>query len=381
MFLFNAQTLKPFDVILVRFPGNAMSENIRKKCISEYSHTIVYLGDDSFIEGNVPVVGLFSTIRYHFKDLDNVKVLRLKDTHLKNFDLSKAEEFLRGLAYCDYNLRQLSGILNRSIPGEVIDLFHREKRWTTGIVCTSLVTLPYYIGGIDISTNDEPYYAHFGYIENSHFFEEVTKEVFAEVDTTIPNNYDYLSMCETGSLLEKQSEIVHQLNTVVKGIFKDLQDDLSKYESFGLSREHLLFSNWEDVIGIIHLLFESEKGKEIDQKIYETIVSSGFDKLWFEEVHNHPQVFFPLHYLRMAVANGDPIEPLRHYEFSAKTFEKSHQRSKLNEDRVFENFTVCPSKTNHVLLDLYHCWTDLLHSTILQYKGICKEYANLLKTL
>ncbi len=374
MFLFNSEKLQPFDVILVRFPGDPLSEDIRKKCHSQFSHAIIYIGDNSFIEGNVPVVGLFSTHRYHFKDLENVRVIRLKEEHRSNFDLLKAEEFLRSLSYCDYNLRQLAGIYNRSLSTDVIDLFHAEKRWVSGIVCTSMVTLPYYIGGIDISTNNEPYYAHFGYIENSHFFEEVTNEVFIEEEREILNNYDYLSMCETGSLLEKQSEAVRELNTLVKKVFAELETNIAEYEIFGLTRASLWFNNWEDVFRVLPFLFETEKGKEIDQRVYDTIISTGYNNLWFEEVHSHHQTFFPLHHLQIAVAHRGLVQSLQHYQFHIKALEKSYERASKNEDTVFQNFTVCPCKSNHVLLDMYNCYADILRSTITQYQEICKNY-------
>ncbi|RKE80764.1 hypothetical protein [Chryseobacterium sp. AG363] len=374
MFLFNRETLQPFDVILVRFPGNAMSKNIREKCRSNYSHAIIYIGDDSFIEGNVPVVALFSTHRYHFKDLENVKVIRLKEEYRSNFDIVKAENFLRGLSYCDYNLRQLAAISDRTIPADVIDLFHSEKRWVSGIVCTSMVTLPYYIGGIDISTNDEPYYAHFGYIENCAFFEDVTDEVFMEIEKDIPNNFDYLSMCETGSLLEKQSTAVAELNKLVKGIFADLGKNLEEYEKYGVTRASLLFNNWEDVFRILPSLYELEKGRQIDELVYNTIINTGYNTLWFEEVHLHHQTFFPLHHLRTAVANDEVVQSLLHYQFHVKTFEKTLERAANNEDILFQNFTVCPCKSNHVLMNMYYCYADILRSTMDQYKAISEEY-------
>ncbi|HJP63222.1 MAG TPA: hypothetical protein VJ844_07245, partial [Mucilaginibacter sp.] len=97
MFIFNRETLKPFDILLFRFPGNRMSDAIRRICKSDYSHAVVYIGDDSFIEGIEPVVTLFSTYRYFFNELDNLKVLRLKPEFIAGFDLTKAEHAIRRL--------------------------------------------------------------------------------------------------------------------------------------------------------------------------------------------------------------------------------------------------------------------------------------------
>lgn len=378
MFVFDNTKLKPFDVLLVRFIGDETSEKIREKCNSDFSHTVVYIGDDSFIEGTYPVVSLFSSQRYYFNNLDDVKVLRLTEDQYRKFDVAKAEDFIRSIAYCDYNTRLLVSILNRDLPNEVIDRFHNDKVWTGGVVCTSLVTLPFYIGGVDISSNNEPYFAHFGYIENSPFFTDVTKDVFRKVKNQLPDNtYDYLAGAQTGSLLETQSNMVKELNNMVASIMLDIKNNIDQYAEYNVHNGDLLFTTWEDVLPLIGKLFLSEKGKEIDKKIFDKIVSLGYNRLWYEEVHSHQRLFFPFYYLMTDRNKGIAVEARKHYEFSTKILVKSRERMQKNEEIVFDNFNLCPSRSNHVLLDMYHCWGDLLDSTIRQYEAICERYEEL----
>jgi hypothetical protein len=148
MYIFNRDTLKPFDIILFRFPGDRLSEAIRRICKSEYSHAVVYIGDDSFIEGIVPVVSLFSTYRYFFNDLNNLKVLRLKPEHFTGFSAIKAELAIRSLAYCNYSNSLLSAMKKQDLNQNHIIRFQDEGKWTGGVVCSTMVSLPYYAGGM-----------------------------------------------------------------------------------------------------------------------------------------------------------------------------------------------------------------------------------------
>ncbi|WP_225976282.1 ArsB/NhaD family transporter [Mucilaginibacter ginsenosidivorax] len=68
MYIFNRDTLKPFDVILFRFPGNKTSEIIRRICKSGYSHAVtpemvksaVLIGLDT--GPNLSITGSLATI-------------------------------------------------------------------------------------------------------------------------------------------------------------------------------------------------------------------------------------------------------------------------------------------------------------------------------
>ncbi len=120
MNILDIDKLEQLDVVLVRFPEDESSLQIRQACDSSYSHAIVYLGNGSFIEGVDPIVGLFSYHRYYFENLDNVQVLRLKKEYKSKLNFKKAEDFLRSLAYCNYSRRLLFYINNRSISNDLI---------------------------------------------------------------------------------------------------------------------------------------------------------------------------------------------------------------------------------------------------------------------
>lgn len=379
MFIFDRDKLKPFDVILFRFPGNRASELIRRACKSEYSHAVVYIGDDSFIEGVEPVVTLFSTYRYFFNDLDNLKVLRLKDTYTAGFNAANAEKSIRGLAYCNYANSLLSSMRRKDLNPDHINRFKDEGLWKGGVVCSTMVSIPYYSGGIDISRNDEPYYVDFSKIEGSDFFEDVTSNAFIyREEQPTDAMYDYFSMVPTNTILEKQAEVAGRLNTFVENLFNDLKANVADNPDLDIVTGDLIFTNWEDVYPYLYRWFETDKGQEIDDKLYAEIVASGYTTLWFEEVHSKRELHFPLYYILPKVgAPKRKIESKKHYEVSAGAFEHTLERMNEAELAVFNNYTLCPSKTLHLLLDMYRSWTDHLRSTINQYKGIVKEYDNL----
>lgn len=368
MFVLDKKKLEPFDILLVRFPDDETSLKIRETCNSDYSHAIIYLGNGSFIEGVEPIVSLFSYHRYYFPDLENVKVLRLNEETKSKLNSTETENALRRLSYCNYSKRLLYYINKRTIREEVIKVFFANKTWQGGIVCTSLITLPYYAGGIDISKKNEPFYAHFGDIERYENFDDVTADVFEQIDEAELNNetFDYLTTYKTGSLLEKQSEIVKELNDYVQAKFTDIINHPDKYTDIQIIHENLGFSTWEDIFPNIMRWFLTDTGKTIDNELSNLILIKGYHMLWFEEIHKHKEQFFPFYYHPFTKWNKEDLEFLRN------TLQGTYDRMQASEDATFHNFTLCPCKTFHILLDMYRSFSDLLRSSINQYDALIK---------
>ena len=368
MYILDEKKLEPFDILLVRFPDDENSLKIRETCKSDYSHAIIYLGNGSFIEGIEPIVSLFSYHRYYFPDLDNVKVLRLNEDAKTKFDPAETENALRRLSYCNYSKRLLYYINQKTIREEVIKIFFANKVWQGGIVCTSLITLPYYAGGIDISKKNEPFYAHFGDIEKYEGFVDVTADTFKQISEAELNSetFDYFTTFKTGSLLEKQSEIVKDLNKYVQDKFTDILNHSEKYTDIQIIKENLGFSTWEDIFPNIMRWFLTETGKTIDNDLSNLILTKGYHMLWFEEIHKHKEQFFPFYYHPFTKWKKEDLEFLRN------TLQGKYDRMQISEDATFQNFTLCPCKTFHILLDMYRSFSDLLRSSITQYDALIK---------
>ncbi|WP_091163178.1 hypothetical protein [Mucilaginibacter gossypii] len=311
--------------------------------------------------------------------MDNLKVLRLKPEFIAGFDSTKAEHAIRRLAYCNYSNSLLSSMRKQDLNYEHISRFKDDGQWTGGVVCSTMVSLPYYAGGIDISNNEEPYYVDFGKIESSEYFEDVTADVFVQVEKEPGENmFDYFSMLPTNTILEKQAEIVGRLNNFVEQLFKEVKAEKDLFPELKITDKDFVFSNWEDIYPYINQWFETEKGQEIDNRIYQEVYSSGYTNLWFDEVHSKRSLYFPFYFI-LPREDGPKrkIESKKHYELSCESFEHALERMSEAEDALFNNFTICPSKTLHLLLDMYRSWTDLLRSTIREYQSIIKEYDQL----
>jgi len=67
MYIFDPSKLRQFDIVLVRFSEDRLSKTIRRICKSEFSHAIIYLGNNAFVEASQPIVTLFSAQRYFFQ--------------------------------------------------------------------------------------------------------------------------------------------------------------------------------------------------------------------------------------------------------------------------------------------------------------------------
>jgi hypothetical protein len=378
MFILNPQKLRPFDVLLVRFPNDSDSAGIREACNSEFSHAAVYIGNHSFIEGVAPVVLLFSAQRYYFPTLDDVRVVRLKSAYQASFDAQAAENVIRSLAYCNYSKPLLGRMHRQGIVEEVKQRFLNEHKWTGGVVCSTLVALPYYAGGIDISQKGEPFYVHFGDIEQNGFFEDVTTLVFDQV-VQPSGASDYFACAETGSIQEAQSKAVGQLNKLVTDILQELRRDRKLYDTvMRIENEDLNFTTWEDIIPLIMRWFATEKGRQIDEQVYEQLVASGFTTLWFEEVHSHRRLFFPLRYFVESLTLGPQhFVPVAHYQATRDALAIELARNEAAEAASFANFSQVPAKALHALLDMYRSYSDLLRSSVTQYDGIVKEISQL----
>lgn len=368
MYLLDRNNLEAFDILLVRFPDDDTSLKIRQTCNSEFSHAIIYLGNGSFIEGIEPIVSLFSYHRYCFPNLDDVKVLRLKNEYKTKLDAVKTENTIRELAYCNYSKRLLYYMSKRNISPKVVANFFANNVWQDGIVCTSLITLPYYAGGIDISKKNEPFYANFGDIEKFDGFVDVTSSVFKVADAAEVNKetFDYFATYETGTLLEKEARIAKEFNNYVQNKYADILKNQHKYSDIAIVEKNLQFSNWEDIFPNIMRWYLSGTGKDIDNELSNLILSNGYHLLWFEEVHRHPEQFFPVYYHAFTNFNKKDMMFLRN------SLQATYERLQVNEDNVFQNFTLCPCKTFHVLLDMYRSYSDLLRSSVTQYDAMIK---------
>lgn len=368
MYILDVDKLEQFDILLVRFSDDN-SREIREACNSNYSHAVVYLGNSSFIEGVAPTVSLFSDHRYYFPDLENVKILRLNSEAKAKFDGNIAEETLRRMAYCNYSKRLLYYINKRTISNEIIKNFFKNRVWQGGVVCTSLVTLPYYAGGIDISMKNEPYYAHFGDIEQFKAFQDVTENVFMEVqqDELRKDSFDYFTTYETGSLLEKQTEAVGKLNAYVQAKYRDILKNSDKYSDIEIIQENLGFSTWEDIYPNIMRWYLTETGRKIDEELSNLLVSTGYHLLWLEEIHKHKEQYFPIYYHPFTNFSKKDLLFLKH------TLEGTYNRMRESQEAVDHNFTLCPCKTFHILLYMYKSFADTLETSMLQYDTLIEH--------
>jgi hypothetical protein len=372
MLTFDIERLEPMDIILVRFSDDPQSMDIRKACNSEFSHAIIYLGNGSFVEGFAPMVTLFSFNRYFFSKPEDIRVLRLKNK--EHFDQPKAEKTLRSLSFCNYSDRLLVNLKRRNLDSSIIKRFESTGKWTGGVVCTSLISLPYFSGGIDFSSTGEPYYADFGHIENYEGLEEITGSILVDSEALPDFAVDYFEASQTGSILEKQSEIVKELNAYVTDVYRKIRNRDMEYD-IPYNAEEQAFTSWEDIFPVIMRWFLNPSGRKIDEELSTLLTSTGYLSLWYEEVHNNKQLFFPVY----NAMTGGSIPARADLEFIKNSLELALNHYNDNEDAIFGNFINCPARTFHLLFDMYRSYTDLLRATIGQYGAMLGNYDDMIK--
>ena len=93
-YIYDISRLQYGDIILVRFPGNDISDRVRKATNSEYSHATLYVGDSSYIEASNRVVAR-NVARLLVDDPTDTCVLRVKGAFLKPYTIDAAIYYAR----------------------------------------------------------------------------------------------------------------------------------------------------------------------------------------------------------------------------------------------------------------------------------------------
>ncbi len=225
------------------------------------------------------------------------------------------------------------------------------------------------MGVLIFQKKNEPFYAHFGDIEKFEGFEDVTKVVFKEVEPKHLRKdvFNYLSTYKTGSLLERQAEIAKELNTYVQDKYRDILRNPLKYQDISIDRKDSGFSKWEDIFPNIMRWYLTETGQIIDKELSELLLTTRYHLLWSEEVHKQKEQFSPFYYHHFTKFK------IKDLEFLKNMIQKTYERIQISEDNTFHNFTLCPCRTFHILLDMYRSFSDLLRSSINQYDDLIEE--------
>lgn len=143
-YIYDISRLQYGDIILVRFPGNELSERVMESTQSEYSHAMLYVGDSSYIEAAERVVAR-NPVRLLLDSPADSCVLRVKKEYLKPNTIDAAIYYARDVVGNPYAYRDAL----RLEAGRV-DEFTMEKQ-----ICTRLVTKAYSKSGLYLVDNIE----------------------------------------------------------------------------------------------------------------------------------------------------------------------------------------------------------------------------------
>lgn len=143
-YLYDLSRLMPGDIILMRIPGDEISERVMAATQSEFSHAMLYVGDSSYIEASKRVVAR-NPARLLFDSKDDTCVLRIKNEYYNIDTIEKAIVYVREVvgnpyAYADA-LRMEVG---------------RTDKYSEDMqICTRLVTKAFAKSGINLVENIE----------------------------------------------------------------------------------------------------------------------------------------------------------------------------------------------------------------------------------
>ncbi len=143
-YIYDISRLQYGDIILVRFPGNDLSERVMESTNSEYSHAMLYVGDSSYIEAADRVVAR-NPARLILDNQSDSCVLRVKEEFLKPYTIDAAIYYARKVVGNPYAYRDAL----RLEAGRT-DEFTIEKQ-----LCTRLVAKAFAKSGLYLVDNIE----------------------------------------------------------------------------------------------------------------------------------------------------------------------------------------------------------------------------------
>lgn len=239
MYVINSLKLKRGDIILVRYPGDELSQMIMKKTNSNYSHAMLYVDLDSIIEAG-EIVTANNPIRETIENLEDACVLRLKPEYWDESLIDAAIGYARQKIGMQYSLREACNVIN---PPQTVEQPNRQ-------ICTRLVARAFQEAGLSIV--DNPDYSSLLDFEKSDKF-EIVEDAFIEITPEIQEIID------SENILDRQTEVISSLLKTCRNEFH------------------------EDIQSINQLHLFSTLHPERNEKIISIINESGYLDLWKEE--------------------------------------------------------------------------------------------------
>ncbi len=145
--------LKPFDVILCKGDKKLISKLICKITGAEYHHAEIYLGNYLIVDGMPNGV----KIRPMDRSLGKFDAYRYKG-EITSEQEKLIEEYIQKRLNCKYNFKEL-----------ILQLFNKQDKDKTKVICITLVTEAFQYAGIDVGE----WQVGFGQICDNEIFAKV----------------------------------------------------------------------------------------------------------------------------------------------------------------------------------------------------------------
>lgn len=267
----NIYNLQKGDILLTSMTDE-LSLSIQKMIGSKFTHACLYLGNASFIEATLDGVNYFSPLYFVFDNIEDLKVLRLKnESEITNLLLDKIEVAAREFSFRQY--AQLTAIKagklkeaeNMGHPN--IDTITMLSEWEKSVHCSQLVALSYNIGAnVNIISTKKPENITPADILESDLLKDVTEEVtlFIIDDSTELEAKSYPHSPEN-SILTQQTIVTQQALKGMKNIFQKIGVNLPP-----------------DIGLVINMLLTLDKSvaSQIDVELNKVLQGLGYFNLW-----------------------------------------------------------------------------------------------------
>lgn len=247
MYIFDLAGLELGDIILIRFPDDRMSNLIREKSHSNYSHAMLYVGGGSVVEAG-DIVEANNLQRTLLASPEDACVLRLTNELWSENVVKSATIYSRlnvGMQYSNSEARR-------------VRQEHTETVEPNRQICTRLVAQAYLHAGVELV--ETPDYCTTREIEESPKLRRVDNVIIEATEKDI-------EIANSPNLLPKQTEIITSLLEHCRTI---LNRDIQNFHQLTIET----YSQPDKVPAVVAALQES-----------------GYLDLWKEEMELNPHLY------------------------------------------------------------------------------------------
>lgn len=209
--LFYHDMFLPGDVLLTK--NKSLTSKVITLAAGEYSHALICTTPPVAIEATISGVKNFSLRNCYVNDINNIKILRLKNSIDTEGEIAKKSG---NFAACF-----LSTLYD--VPGAIASVTKKSWSKTSKVFCSKLVAKAYKSAGLELLENIIPDFVTPSMLADSPYFEDITKDMYyiSKVNWS-PNDREAIDGKRKSNPIRLISEVEKNIFIKTRKIYSDV---------------------------------------------------------------------------------------------------------------------------------------------------------------